>query len=318
MNKIDVSIVIVCMNNYGQLKDCLNSIQQYTTKCTYELLLVAYFFNEVNLAKLKAEFPWVKVIISDEIRGFSANNNLALRQAQGEYCFVLNDDTYMKMPVIDMLVDDMKKHPEAAIVSPQIRRKDDSIQYSGKRPYKWYEHLLFYFHLSDFRGDPTGKYVKESGFFQTYHVLGAAFLIRTSVFKKIGFLDERYFFGPEDLAVGKELDKIGEKVFVDADIHITHLVGSTGSKPSRTMCATRPAERKGMTIFASNGNRFRRFLLESGIFINSFIMMLFFLIQMLRGKEGSRYSFKANKNVCKTIFSNKTTTQIFKEFYETA
>ena len=104
MEQADVSIVIVCMNNYGQLKDCLDSIKQYTHDVSYEVLLVAYFFSEGNLDKLRSEYPWVKVIISNEIRGFSANNNLALRQAQGRYCFVLNDDTYMTMPVIDMLV----------------------------------------------------------------------------------------------------------------------------------------------------------------------------------------------------------------------
>ena len=68
-NKVDVSVVIVCMNNYEQLKDCLDSIRQYTHQVSYEVLLVAYFFSEDNLEKLKAEYPWVKVIISNEIRG---------------------------------------------------------------------------------------------------------------------------------------------------------------------------------------------------------------------------------------------------------
>ena len=48
MGTIDVSVVIVCMNNYGQLKDCLDSIKKYTHNASYEVLLVAYFFSEEN------------------------------------------------------------------------------------------------------------------------------------------------------------------------------------------------------------------------------------------------------------------------------
>lgn len=48
--------------------------------------------------------PLVEFIESNEVRGFSENNNLALRQAMGKYCFVMNDDTEMNMPVVDKLV----------------------------------------------------------------------------------------------------------------------------------------------------------------------------------------------------------------------
>lgn len=47
----------------------------------------------------------MKFVESNEIRGFSENNNLALRQAKGKYCFVQNDDTELKMPCIDKLVE---------------------------------------------------------------------------------------------------------------------------------------------------------------------------------------------------------------------
>ena len=96
---IDVSIVIVCMNNLKNLYPCLESIKKYTT-VSYETLVVAYLFSKENLEKVKKDFPWVTFIESNEIRGFSENNNLALRDAKGEYCFVVNDDTEMKMDVV--------------------------------------------------------------------------------------------------------------------------------------------------------------------------------------------------------------------------
>ena len=98
-----VSIVIVCMNRMDNLRPCLDSIKSFTT-VSYEAFVVAYLFKEDNLKALREEYPWVKVIESDEIRGFSENNNLALRQVTGEYTFIVNDDTYIDSPVIDNLV----------------------------------------------------------------------------------------------------------------------------------------------------------------------------------------------------------------------
>lgn len=317
MNKIDVSIVIVCMNNYGQLKDCLNSIQQYTTKCTYEVLLVAYFFSEENLTKLKTDFPWVKVIISNEIRGFSANNNLALRQAQGEYCFVLNDDTYMEMPVVDMMVNTLNNNPEIELVSPQILRPNRTIQYSGIPYISWIDYLMILFHLKREEHDPNGKYIKETGLFKTYNILGAAFVIRTQTFRDLGFLDERYYFGPEDKALGDLLNKKGYSCYVNADAKIVHLGGATGGTQTKTLLAARPANRKGCAILYSGGSSAKLFILETCIFLNSAFMSLVWLAKLLSGKNESYInSLYANLNVCSTIFKNISTTEIFKMYYK--
>ena len=131
-SEIDVSIVIVCMNNLKNLYPCLESIKKYTT-VSYETLVVAYLFSKENLEKVKKDFPWVTFIESNEIRGFSENNNLALRQAKGKYCFVLNDDTEMKMDVVGGLVESFSKCPiNTAIVSPNILNAKGEVAYGGR------------------------------------------------------------------------------------------------------------------------------------------------------------------------------------------
>jgi len=315
MEKVDVSIVIVCMNNYKQLKDCLDSIRQHTRKVSYETLIVAYFFSEKNLNLLKKEYPWTTIIISDEIRGFSANNNLALRIAKGRYCFVLNDDKYFDTPVIDQLFESMDNHKEASLVSPQILSPDGTIQYSGIPPKTWIDFLLILFHFKKERVDKSGKYIRSCGFFKTYNCLGAAFLIDTETFRSLGFFDERYFFGPEDKALSTTMNRKGLGCYVDADVKLYHLGGATGGPKSKTVCATRPAERKGSVIFYADGNNTRQAFLQCAVFFNSALWTLGWLIRMILGDKYAKYSLMANVNVCRTIFSNKTTTEIFKQFY---
>ena len=144
---IDVSIVIVCMNNLKNLYPCLESIRKYTT-VSYETLVVAYLFSKENLEKVKNDFPWVTFIESNEIRGFSENNNLALRQAKGKYCFVLNDDTEMKMDVVGRLVDSFGRCSEnAAIISPCILNHKGEVAVCGRPKFTVWTYLLGTFHL---------------------------------------------------------------------------------------------------------------------------------------------------------------------------
>ena len=89
---MEVSIVIVCMNRPDYLYPCLESIRAHTS-VSYEVWVVAYRFSPENMAALRADWPSVRIVENNALSGFSENNNLALRQVQGRYCFIVNDDT---------------------------------------------------------------------------------------------------------------------------------------------------------------------------------------------------------------------------------
>ena len=144
-----VSIVIVCMNRPDILFPCLDSIREHTT-VSYETLVVAYMFKPEFLRALRETYPWVTVIPSMELRGFAENNNLALEQVSGRYCFILNDDTLMQEPVIDSLVAAIEALPEnAAAVSPCIRFPDGRVQTCGRSKWTPWRYAKHYLHLVD-------------------------------------------------------------------------------------------------------------------------------------------------------------------------
>ena len=275
------------MNRPDILYPCLDSIRAHTS-VSFECLVVAYLFTPENLQALKEKYPWVKVVESRELRGFSENNNLALRQAEGEYCFVVNDDTLMAEPVIDRLVEDLENLPEnAAVVSPCIRFQDGRIQTCGRMPWSPWRYARHYLHLVDegtdgVRGDsvhfvhsgPSHRFLRplrelvsggplplplsgggqaprtpsapSSSAFQTYTLNGSCFLIKTEVFKKVGWFDERFFFTPEDIALGHVLNEAGYTVWADASVNITHLVGESVSAMEQ---AIKPARVRGNMLF---------------------------------------------------------------------
>ena len=311
-----VSIVIVCMNNLKNLYPCLNSIRKYTA-VSYETLVVAYLFSRENLERVKHDFPWVTYIESNKIRGFSENNNLALRQARGKYCFILNDDTEMKMPVIDLLVADIKAMPSnVACMSPKTVFGDGSFQSCGRPPMNWKTYLLSMLHLWKESNDKN--WINKKGLFRSYNLVGAAFLIHTDVFRRIGWFDEYYFFCPEDIKVGTELNKLGYECWVDSDVVLCHYEGgSSRKKCNKTQMATTPAAVKGALHYYSEGRIYRRVLLS---FVSFFVNLVRFIIytmkSILRSKPNDdTYKAKAMYNTLKYSYGAKSPKDIFKVIF---
>lgn len=311
---IQVSIVIVCMNRLDNLYPCLKSVYA-TTTVSFETLVVAYLFDKENLKKAKEDFPDVIFIENDSLSGFSENNNIALKRARGKYCFVLNDDTEIHEPVIDMLVHDLESLPEdAAIVSPRIILADGTLQLCGRPPYPSYKYVLQQFHLYDEPKDDTiGKSPIFGQVFPTSNITGAAFLIKTDIFKELGFFDEVYYFTPEDIALSTLTRQRGYGVYVDASVTLTHKWRQTASK---MMVATRPAAVRGSLIFFSRGSNLNYFLLGCGVWCAETIKKVKAFIRFkLSPTEENKVKYITFRNITQSIFTRKTTKEIFIQRY---
>lgn len=304
------------MNNLKNLYPCLESIKKYTT-VSYETLVVAYLFSKENLEKVKKDFPLVKFIESNEIRGFSENNNLALRQAKGKYCFVLNDDTEMKMDVVGGLVKTIESLPEnVAIVSPVTTFPDGRVQVCGVPPINWYKAFFELLHL--WNRNKQNKYVNKSGVFKSYNILGASFLIKTDIFRLVGWFDEKYFFCPEDIALSTLLNNQGYECWVNNDIRIIHYEGMSGKSSSKIQTATKPAARRGSLIFFSNNSKIVEHSLCTLFTLATIILCLFHFTKWFVKHNSKEYFILANSewNVIKSAYTNKTPKELFIYYYE--
>lgn len=250
---IDVSIVIVCMNQIDDLFRCLDGIAAHTHRVTCEIWVVAYRFSAENVAKLRARHPAVNLVESNELRGFAENNNLALRQAHGEFCFIVNDDTVMDMPVIDRLHESFGKEPRAALFSPKILNMDGTVQFCGGLPHTMGHWLLVEFKLRQ-PARMKSPLVNGTGIFQTATVMGAAFMVRTAVLRELGYFDERFFFCPEDSALSMLANERGYACFVNADALIYHKHSTT---LGRHALPTVLAMQRGQTLYHSRGSPLR-------------------------------------------------------------
>ena len=108
--------------NYNSTPDTIEFLLS-CEKLNYKNIEVFVVDNasKVDAAKeIKESFPWVKYIRSEKNLGFAGGNNLAVRQAKGEYLFFLNNDTLLFPDFLENIVDFMQSHPDAGMASPKV------------------------------------------------------------------------------------------------------------------------------------------------------------------------------------------------------
>ena len=101
-----VSLVIVTYNSERTIKDCLSSV--FSSPIEIEVIVVDNNSRDKTLEVVK-QFPKVNFIQNKENFGFGKANNLAARQANGEYIFLILLTIIMKsFRLLQIIVMDQK------------------------------------------------------------------------------------------------------------------------------------------------------------------------------------------------------------------
>lgn len=190
-----VSIIIPTKDQLPILQRCVESLLENTSYANYELLIVD---NASEAPEAKAWLAGVEQMGEDKVRvlryphpfNYSAINNMAAREARGEYLVLLNNDTAI---ISDSWLDELLNHalrPEVGIVGAKLLYPDGRIQHAGvvlglRGPA---EHP-FIGNAMDAPG-----YMQRLQVDQNYSAVTAACLmIRKSIYDEVGGLDEEAF-----------------------------------------------------------------------------------------------------------------------------
>lgn len=182
--------------NYIHLQDTIEFLET-AEKLTYPNIEVIVVDNDSPKGRPTEEvikrFPKVKFIQSDKNRGFAGGNNLGLKEAKGEYLFLLNNDTLLLPEFLEPIIDFMQKHPDAGMASPKVLYPDGKIlQFAGAS------------RISPFtgRGKCIGLLEEDKGQYDTCYRTelghGAALIITREAMSRVGLMWENYFLYYEE------------------------------------------------------------------------------------------------------------------------
>ena len=247
---------------------------EYTKNCIKSLLKVNYYNKKIILLdngsdnneyeKLKVMFPQIDVIYSKTNRGFAGGNNLALKYAEKyepKYSYLLNNDFTFDKNFLIKLVEVMEKDETIGTLGAKMNYMDypDTIWSIGGKinPITGKSKLLL--------NKKKDIYTNTKKIVDVDYSNG---LVRHSVYKKIGYLDEKYFIYNEETEFCLKLKKLGYKVQCRLDSTSYHKVSLTDYKIS------------GFSVYYITRNRFY-FMKKNFPFINRLAFYItFFLFYM--------------------------------------
>jgi GT2 family glycosyltransferase len=207
---MDLSIIIITLNNKKILEECIESIVKFTKSISYEIIVVDNNSSDGTQALIRSKYPDVTLIENKSNLGFSGANNKGLKIARGRYSLLLNDDTYIKDDAFGKITAFMDSETDTGICGPRLLNVDGSIQRQGSilSARKWRSNV------------PA----------EVSFVLGACMFIRTSILKKIGLLDENLFFYNDDLDLCKRASGASFKVVYFPLAEVVHYGGFSSKK----------------------------------------------------------------------------------------
>ena len=178
---------------------------------------------------IKERYPQINFIKNPVNLGFAGGNNIGIRQAKGQYIFMLNNDTIVSEGAINRLVEAMLIDPKIGLVCPKIKYLDtpDIIQYAGQTKMSKIGMRTFKIGYGE---KDTGQYDKSE---ETYYAHGAAMMTKREVIDHVGMMPEIYFLYYEELDWCDHIKKAGYKIMYVHDAVIYHKESlSTGHNSS--------------------------------------------------------------------------------------
>jgi len=130
-----VSIIIPNKDHTDDLELCLFSMSRKSTYRNYEVLIVENNSEKEETfeyyKKLPERYPKVRVLTWEKEFNYSAINNFAAKEAQGEYLLFLNNDVEILTPdwIEEMLQNCQQEN--VAAVGVKLYYPDDTIQHAG-------------------------------------------------------------------------------------------------------------------------------------------------------------------------------------------
>lgn len=192
-----VVIIILNWNRRDELIECLESVKKINYS-NYETIVVDNGSTDGSPQVILERFPWVKLIRNQKNVGVSKARNIGIRYAlknNVDYILLLDNDTVVESQILNHFTQAAKIYPEAKIFGPRVYfyYEPNKIWFGGSR---WNEDKLD-FHLVVHKVVDDGFSFNEVE--EVDVIIICALFFDATLIYKIGFLDERFFLGYEEI-----------------------------------------------------------------------------------------------------------------------
>lgn len=211
-----LTVIIVNYNVKFFVEQCLDSLERALDGIDSEVFVVDNHSSDGSIEYLKPRFPKVIFIESNHNLGFARANNMAIRQAEGQYVLLLNPDTFVGEQTIKQAIEFMDQHPKSGGAGVKMFNTDGTKALESRRGLP--TPLTSFYKMCGL----CSKFPESRRFGKYYMgylswdkperidiISGAFCLMRKEALDKAGHLDEDFFMYGEDIDLSYRLLKAG-------------------------------------------------------------------------------------------------------------
>ncbi|HTT93531.1 MAG TPA: glycosyltransferase family 2 protein [Solirubrobacterales bacterium] len=255
---MDLEVVIVSHGAEALLRRCLASLRAHPPRtATMRVTVVDSGSPDGTPDMVEHEFAEFRLERCANV-GFSAANNLVLRESRAGAILLLNPDTEVYDGTLDAGLARLAADPAIGMVGAKLVREDGELDHAAKRSFPTPLGALAHFTgigrgedasatLGQYRATHLGE--DEAG--EVDAVNGAFMLCRAGAVAEVGLLDEGYWLYMEDLDWCHRFWDAGWKVFYEPAAVALHVKGGSSRR--------RRAPRQEIAFHRGMGRFYRRF-----------------------------------------------------------
>ena len=248
----DLSVIIVNWNVRPLLRRCLESLERServefvdagaplpprpVSSPAYRVAVtvVDNASTDDSAEMVRSLFPWARLIALRENIGFTAANNLVMKEqlhssAPPAHFLLLNPDTEVAPDALCLMLDFANQHPEVGVLGPMLLNSDGSVQ-SSRRRFPTFATALVESTIIQWR------LWKDNPILRRYYVLdrsdhelqevdwvtGACIMVRREAVEAAGLLDEGFFMYSEEHDWCRRIKAQGFKVVYFPAARVIH------------------------------------------------------------------------------------------------
>jgi GT2 family glycosyltransferase len=224
---VRVGIIILTWNTLADTVRCLDSLLEQCDHRTFDVYVLDNGSSENEKAALDRRYAnasSIKTFRVEHNLGFTGGNNYLLDRIEDyEYVLLLNNDTYFEEDFLASMLEGADALPDGGIFGPVVHNPNGSVQSAGVKLWRIVAYTQLYtraLHQLPYRVDS---------------VSGCAFLIRSTVLKTVGQLDNTYFAYYEEVDYSVRASKAGFANYCLPGAAIFHTGGQSSKQLSGFM-----------------------------------------------------------------------------------
>lgn len=199
---VSVSVIIINYNTSVYIDRLLESVCRNLDLSHFEFIVADNNSRDKSFKLLNDKYPFLKIIENPENSGFASANNIAAKQASGDYLLFLNPDVVINDNSIFELKNFYESNTDSGILSGLMLDDNGNPLYCfndfWNLKWEFYQAIGFGYD-SEIKRLLSRKEITERSAFEVDWFHGAFMFVSKDVFNKVNGFNEKHFMYCEDV-----------------------------------------------------------------------------------------------------------------------